>query len=149
MASKVAFKAQIRDDQESHKQWLLEVWQGSLQEMIAIAQTPISMGGNMPVRTGFLRASAILEKGSTSIPSVDNPDENGSYAYDEGRINLVIASTNLNDTITFGYAASYAAAQEYGANGRQGHRFLGLAVQQWPEIVARQDAAARNRLGLK
>jgi hypothetical protein len=60
---------------------------------------------------------------------------------------LAIAGATIGDTIEGGWTANYARHVEYGARGRQGRRFAGQAAAQWQQIVARQSAALRERIG--
>ena len=101
--------------------------------------------GNLPVDTGFLRASLIA---STSImPTIreGNVGEDGkSYQYTEDQIALVIAGADLGQTLYLGYTAAYARHIHYGTKkGVTGRQWVTLAAQRWPQIVAQVTAEAR------
>lgn len=103
-------------------------------------------GGNMPVDTGFLRASLMA---STKMPKPRGgaPEEGKTYSFDEGQVALVIAGAEIGDTLYAVYGANYARAVEYGHNGAPDRGFVRLAAQQWQGIVAEVAAEARSRAG--
>ncbi len=83
----------------------------------------------MPVKTGFLRNSLIAGlNGSTSLTGLN------SYV-------LAIGRMELGDVVFGGWTAEYAAAQEYGSQGRVGRFFMRGAAQQWQAIVAKNARA--------
>jgi hypothetical protein len=129
--------------------WVLEtkarmiaVRNASVQELVEIAQTPQAEGGRMHVDTGFLRASCLAFIG-TSLPAATVKPTSGAarYTFNAGQIGLVIAGAELDDVITIVWTANYARVREF-----LGDRFVGLAVQQWQQIVARNCIAARARV---
>jgi hypothetical protein len=93
--------------------------------------------GNLPVDTGFLRASLVATPGKAPPSLVTDNPTGRRKTYNPERINAVIASATLEQGINFVYTASYAYYVEMGARGRAGRRFVGLAVQRWPQIVSR------------
>jgi hypothetical protein len=103
----------------------------SAADVFAEAQRPVAEGGNMPVDTGFLRASLQTDSGGSASSGPD------SYL-------LAIAGMQPGDPITGVWTAEYARHVEYGARGRPPRRFVGQAAAQWPEIVARSVAKVRN-----
>jgi hypothetical protein len=111
------------------------------------AYGPVYSGGsgNLPVDTGFLRASLIANLGQPNFALQDKPENRDSFTYDEGRVALVISSATIKDKITAAYSAKYARAVEYGSHGRPGRRFVALAAQRWPQIVAEVAAEAQAR----
>jgi hypothetical protein len=117
------------------------VFRDAAQSVVLEMLTPITEGGNMPVRTGYLRASG--RASTEALPRIDpaaKPPEDAtpnSFAADVGQFSLVIAGASLDQTIYFGFTAAYAQAQE---NKR---RFVGLAAQRWPTIVAESTAKAK------
>lgn len=117
----------------------------SAQRVVEIMQTPVAKGGNMPVDTGFLRASLQGAIGQGGFTPRENPNPDGSFAYDAGPITLVIAGAAPSDAITVAYTANYSAAANYGARGRPGRQFVGLAAQQWPRVVSEVAAEAQRR----
>lgn len=106
-----------------------------------------------PVDTGFLRATLIasldgpqpLDK---AIPDGTPPGlskKGGKRSFeDPTQYDLVINAAELGQTIYVSFTANYAAHVEYGANGRAGMGMVRLAVQAWPQHVARavQEAKA-------
>lgn len=92
--------------------------------------------GNMPIDSGFLRASLVVVKGSDLPPLRPNPPEGKTFTYDPGQVDLVIAECAITDPITAAYTAAYARRIEY-----SGYRFVALAAQQWSRIV---DEVARE-----
>lgn len=109
-------------------------------------------GGNMPVDTGFLRASLLAS--SDSMPQMSDdaqPKEGGSYSYSSGPISLVINETPLGGKIYCGYTAAYAARINYGFTGNDalgrhysqaGRMFVELAAQKWPQFVKQAEERA-------
>lgn len=134
-----SFSATIDDWVAETKQRLEAVFKESAQRVIAIAQTPVGAGGNMPIRTGFLRASI---RGSLSqMPMIDlksRPVEGQVYAAGS-EIVLVIASARLGQTVYVGYTAGYAGHQEI----KRG--FVRLAAMQWPNVVSQVCAELKGR----
>ena len=94
-------------------------------------------GGKMPVDTGFLRASFVVDIGSMPAgPSRGAPG--GSYAADTS-YTLKLKGMKLGDTVYGGWSAQYAVYMEH----RYG--FMRSAAQNWQPIVAAvvQEAKAR------
>lgn len=123
------------------------VYRESAQRVISLMQTPVGQGGNLPVDTGFMRASLQVDLGLGLPAAMDKPDGVPAFAYDPGQVNLTLAGADIKTPITAAYGARYSAAQEYGARGRQGRRFVALASQQWPRIVNEVALEAQARSG--
>lgn len=123
------------------------VFKESAQRVIVVMQTPVAKGGNLPVDTGFLRASLMATIGPPTASTTPNPGGEGKHSYDAGAVSLVIANASITDTITVVYTANYARFQEYGAHGKPGRRFVALAAQQWQAIVAEVAREAQARAG--
>jgi hypothetical protein len=121
------------------------VYKESAQRVIAEMQRPVGVGGNMPVDTGFLRASLMAELGTPNFGLRDNPG--GKAVYDAGQVSLIIASAKITDPITAVYTANYAKFVNDGARGRAPRQFVGLAAQQWPRIVDEVCREAQGRAG--
>lgn len=109
---------------------------------IDIAQTPMAKGGRMRIDTGFLRASGQVSlTGMPTGPTRGNPDDGKNvYQSNEPQIAIVIAGAKLGSTIFFGWTAAYALARE------SKDAFLRLAVQQWPQTVARVTEELKQRI---
>jgi hypothetical protein len=145
------FSAEVKSDVAQTKEWMLAVFRESAQRTIEIVQTPVSQGGAMPVKTGFLRASGQALIGDAGLPLVENPNPDAAPGsldtFNAGAVSLVIANAGIEDTITFAYTANYAIFANYGARGHAGHQFVGLGAQRWPQIVDQvsREAEARAR----
>lgn len=96
-----------------------------------------------PVDTGFLRASATASTVGFA-PLVDGRGIIGQ-TYQIDAYEVVIASSELGDTIYFNFTANYAAYVENGAKGRPPVKMVGLSVQNWQMYVDRAVARLRAR----
>lgn len=110
--------------------------------------------GNLPVVSGFLRASLMGVIGEGTFTATEPPKDGSGFSYDAGQINLVIAGSKLTDTITVAYTAAYARRMEYGFKGtdslgrkynQPGRAFVRLAAQQWGRVVQEVSAEAQTR----
>ncbi len=111
----------------------------SVQRTVEAAQTAVSAGGNMPVVTGFLRASGKASLGEPEVAVSFKPDEDDSFRYDATAASLTIAGAAITDTVYFTWTANYAAYVE----AKRG--FVRLAVQQWPQIVSQVSIEAAGK----
>lgn len=139
------FNATIDRWIEKSKKRMLIIAQQSTQDLVKIMQKPVGAGGNMPVDTGFLRAS--LETRIGTLPTgykQKTSKEPNSYKFDDAQYTLTINRMKLGDTIYGVYLASYAIDQEYGSQGRTGRGFVRLAAQQWQRLVRENVRKARN-----
>lgn len=93
--------------------------------------------GNLPVDTGYLRASLVVGRGTLNLPTT-TPPENGpqSYSWDPGDVTFAISGASISDPIEARYTAVYARVAEYGGKNRKARRFVALAAQQWQGVVA-------------
>lgn len=117
----------------------------SVQRFVDIMQTPVEAGGNLPVDTGFLRASLVAEIGAVSFSTRPAPAGDAKHSYNPAPINLVIAGASVTETISVAYTAVYARIANYGGQNRAARQFVGLAVQRWPQIVNEVAAEAERR----
>jgi hypothetical protein len=101
--------------------------------------------GNLPVDTGFLRASLVTGLAPLSVPTTTPPEDGGSFTWDDDQVTLTIRGADLDDVISCRYAAVYARVAEYGGPGRAPRRFVALAAQKWQGIVA--DVAREAQAG--
>ena len=131
----------VRNKVGKAKAYRLAVFRESVQRLAEIAQTPVGQGGNMPVRTGFLRASFIARLGLSVPTKTVRPKGGAQYAYSSGPIALVIAQASIDSVVTLAWTASYARSIE--------HRraFARLAAQQWRSIVRETEVKAKARAG--
>lgn len=113
------------------------VFKGSFQRLIIEdAQKPVAKGGNMRVKTGFLRNSGIAAIGG--LPS--GPDVNPGDILPEWDNSAMVVTLNrlkLGQTIFFGWTANYAIHRE----NQDG--FVRRATQNWQQIVNEVTAEAK------
>nr|DAQ80072.1 MAG TPA: hypothetical protein [Caudoviricetes sp.] len=104
--------------------------------------------GNVPVDTGFLRASLVVGIGTLSLPTTSPPENaTGPFDWDEGQVNLVLRGAKMSDPIEARYTAVYSRVAEYGGGSRRPRRFVALASQQWGAIVDQACQEAQRRVG--
>lgn len=105
---------------------------------------PAGEGGNMPVDTGFLRASLRVTKDSP-LGMTAASTTGVAITYSDAAAALVIGTAEIGDTLYASYTAKYAARINYGFAGtdslgreynQRGYQFVGLAAQKWPQIVS-------------
>lgn len=113
----------------------LAVFRESVQRLMSIAQKPVGEGGNMPVVTGFLRASADFQLNAPITGTIGNESGGVPLGAWEPRMIATLANCQIGDVIHIAWRANYAVHVNYGANGRQGYHFAESAVKQWPQIV--------------
>lgn len=116
-----------------------EVYKTATLRLIQDMQLPVSEGGNMPVYTGYLRASLVVSRNAPRTSHPRGPKTSNSpnsYTWDQGAAERVIRSARGTDTLFISYTAPYAAAQEYGTQGHVGKRFIGRALQNWHRHVS-------------
>lgn len=133
-----SFAAQVGAFASKTKERMTAVRNAAVEATIEQMQTPVGKGGNMPVKTNFLRGSMQVTTGAPIAASQPHPG-GASYTYDSGQVTLVLANAPLDAVIYAAYGAKYAPFQEYGARGKPGRRFVALAAQNWPRNV--EDAA--------
>jgi hypothetical protein len=119
----------------------------SAQRVVELAQTPVAKGGNIPVDTGYLRASLHASLNGSVPPLQGKPEAGGPVRYDDTAVSLVISNAKVGDVITFAYGANYARYVHFGARGRAGRPWILLAAQNWPRIVDEVTAEAKRRAG--
>lgn len=141
------FSAQVADWVKNGKTACEAVFRESAQRVVDIMQTTRGAGGNMPIDTGFLRASLVAS--STSMPQIRadaKPAPGASYGYDSGPIALVINNTPLGGKVFTGYTANYSSYAEFGTSKTPARLFVTLASQKWPTIVKQVEAELSARL---
>ena len=138
-----SFAAQMSDWTRETKERMRAVHKGSAQAIVRVMQTPRGEGGNLRVDTGFLRASLVATTGAAMPPQTMKPDGVKAFRYNPGPINLIIANADIKDPITVVYTANYARPREYGARGQAADRWVALAAQRWPQVVAEECAKAQ------
>lgn len=143
MAQK-SFSAQIDDWVRKTERRTEAVFKESAQRVFASALVPVGAGGNMPVDTGFLRASF---QATINAPVTGVKHRTGGTTYPvTDQYALVIAGAKVGDVIYGTFTANYARHVEYGTRGRAGRGFVRLAAQRWPTIVNQVVAEAKARV---
>lgn len=141
------FGAQISEWASRTTQRMEAVFKESTQRTVARMQTPVGAGGNMPVDTGFLRAS--IRASTESMPRIDpgaKAPAIGVVPQNDDDVTATIINAKLGQTIFVGYTASYAAHVEYGTSRMAPRAFVGLAVEQWPATVTQVCEELRGRV---
>lgn len=141
-----SFAAQVSAWVAETKKRQEAVYKESALRVFILATTPVGKGGNLPKDTGFLQNSAAVTLDGSIPAKRYKPKDAKAYA-DVGRdeLALVIARATTDKPITLAFTANYARYVENGARGRAGRKFVGLAAQQWPRIVADVCQEAQTR----
>lgn len=143
-----SFSAQVDEWVRQTEQRTTAVFRESAQRVIADMQTPVSAGGNMPVDTGFLRASLQVAINAAPAPVARPNPGGGLHAYSDGSVAATIGGAEIGDLITASYGAAYARAIEYGSEGRAPRAFVRSAAQKWPSIVAAVASELKGRVAM-
>jgi hypothetical protein len=139
-----SFSATVDAWTRKSKKRMRVVFQSSVQDVVEVMQTPVGAGGNMPVDTGFLRASLEAKIGSPPQGYRVKSKFDFGYQLDSAQYTLTINQADIGDVIYAVYLAEYAWFQEYGSQGRAGRAFVRLAAMQWSRIVQTNVRKARN-----
>lgn len=116
---------------------LTALLRNSVQELAKVASTTIPNGGRVPVRTGNLARSVIVDN---KPPQVIDGVATGDFS-------LGIANIKPGDTVYLGWQARYSKRVNYGFVGadslgrvynQSGAGFAEATAAQWPRIVARE-----------
>lgn len=143
-----AFMAAVDKQIADTKAKIDAVSKESAQRLVEIMQTPRAKGGNLRVDTGFLRASLRAAIGNANFELVQKPDgDSAAYTFDMASISLIIAEAGSSDAVEVVYTATYARPREYGSRGQPGDRWVALAAQQWPRVVAEVVQELKARTG--
>lgn len=135
-----SFSAQVGEWAAKVEGALEAVFRESAQELVTEMQALV------PIDTGFLRAS--LQASKTAMPVLSLANPGGTFAPDNGQIELVIAGSEIGETIYLGYTANYGAYVHYGANGRPPRPWVDMVAQRWNDIVQAKANEVKSRLGL-
>ncbi len=111
----------------------------SVRDLAVEVRTPVSQGGNMPVRTGNLRNS--LKASTTGVPSATYmPADTERLADPMSQINSVINTSTLGDKISLGFSVAYAlyVVRKY--------MFVDLAAMKWSQIVRNVVDEAKRKI---
>lgn len=116
---------------------LTALLRNSVQELAKVASTTIPNGGRVPVKTGNLARSVV----------VDNKPPQVIEGLAKGDFSLGVAAIKPGDTIYIGWQAKYSRRLNYGFVGadslgrtynQAGYGFAEATAAQWPAIVARE-----------
>lgn len=116
----------------------------SVQELAKEAATTIPNGGRVPVKTGNLARSVVVDN---KPPQIIEGLAAGDYS-------LGVAAIKPGDTIYIGWQAAYSRRLNYGFVGadslgrvynQAGYGFAEAAAAKWPDIVTRQAAKIGGR----
>ena len=142
------FEAQVDAWCRETEARMTAVFRESVKRTVAIMQRPVSGGGNMPVDTGFLRASI---RASLSVMPTLNMAKGvgGGGRYDPNAVVLVIASAQLGQTIYIGYTANYAGFVEYGTSRTRPRGYVANATRQWSATVTQVVADLKGRIAAR
>jgi len=100
---------------------------------------PIGAGGNMPVDTGFLRASIMVQRNALTAQTTTN--DAGTPVPQRNEYLLEIAQVKGGDTIFVAFTANYAKYKE------NKHAFMRLAAQNWTTTVGTVTMELKTRAG--
>lgn len=123
---------------------LTALLRNSVQELAKVASTTIPNGGRVPVKTGNLARSVV----------VDNKPPQVIEGLAKGDFSLGIAAIKPGDTIYIGWTAAYSRRMNFGFVGadslgrnynQSGFGFAEAAAAKWPSIVAAQAAKLSRR----
>lgn len=104
---------------------LLAVAKQATDEIVQIAQNPVGRGGPMPVDTGTLRNSLVVELNGAKVGE-------GADSYVLG-----IADLELGDVVTVAWTADYAVPRHYKppSFGQGGGMWRDVAADRWQDTV--------------
>lgn len=126
---------------------LTALLRNSVQALAKEASSTIPNGGRVPVKTGNLGRSVVIDNKPPVV------DAKGVVHASEG-FSAGLAAIKPGDTIYIGYTARYARRQNYGFAGvdalgrtynQTGFGFAEAAAAKWPAIVAEQAAKISGR----
>lgn len=146
MTSGADFAAQVSAEVDQFEGAAQAIFADSVTELVELAQRMV------PVKTGFLVNS--IEASNAAMPQID-PAKHGGGEVKAATISAEIINGGYGATLFVGYTASYAARINFGFHGEDslgrkinqaGVQFVGRAAQQWPEIVARNEARIMGQL---
>jgi hypothetical protein len=115
------------------KEKMLTVARESINDVIRDAQVPVSKGGKMRVKTGFLRSTGLASL-NAPVRGPSRGDKTKTYAWDGTLHELVLGKMQIGDYFYFGWTANYAQVRET-YDG-----FLISALDRWKEYVNRSVA---------
>lgn len=144
--AKLGFSDIVEQFGEDFPEAVEALYKESTQEVVGKMQLSKKNGGNMPVKTGFLRASLLASV--SALPAIGSITGSGKREYNPSQVEATIAAATIENTLYFGYTAKYAAHVEYGAEGRAPAGFVRLAAQSWLPLVATNWTRIRQQFGM-
>lgn len=142
------FAAQIEDWAKNSEALLEGIFHEASQRVTDAMTLARGLGGNLPVDTGYLRASI---QASNVAPPPINPGSSGNagqkYAFNSGPIALTINNTKLGGTVWVCATANYSTHVEFGTSKQPAALFVTQAAQRWPQIVNEVQAELKGKLG--
>ncbi len=144
----LSFAAQVSEWAKAELEREEAVFQTAAQEVANEVRVPVAEGGRMPVDLGNLRRSLMASTSDMPTIRADKTE------FQDNGIELVIAGSQLGDTVFLGFQAAYAARMNYGFVGtdslgrtynQAGFGFVDAVAQRWPQIVTQAEAKVRNR----
>ena len=110
---------------------------------------PRDGGGNMPVKSGYLRASA--RASYRVMPRIlrSRQGKEGQFYSPSRQVQEAIEALPTGGKIHIGFQAAYAAKANYGGAKQKGSLFLEQAAQKWKSNVAVTEDEVGKRLGVK
>ena len=138
-----SFSAQIDKWVNETKDRMVAVHGLASQKVIDAILTPVSKGGNLPLKDGFLRASFQVSL-STPILGFTEKKGKGPAPQRDSEIELSLGGLGIGDDIYGVFSAAYAMRMEYGFVGQDalgrnynqsGYGFVRLAAQKWQTFV--------------
>ena len=123
---------------------LTALFKNCVQDLAQEAAKTIPNGGRLPVLTGNLSRSVVIDN---KPPTIKEGDASGN-------ITSGIAAIKMGETTYLGWQAVYSRRQNYGFVGadslgrvynQAGYGFAEATAAMWPDIVIRQAAKMGNR----
>ena len=145
MANNRKFIADVSRFADKTADQMLLVARQSIDDVVRIAQTPVAKGGNMPVDTGFLRNSLVVELRNAEAAK-GTPDDGKESNTSLDAVTLGLSSMQLGDPFSVAWVAEYALRRHYGFKGTDslgreynetGMLWRDNAAQKWSRIVAK------------
>ena len=140
----MSFSADLKRYKNLSQKMLTAVVRESVEEMAVEASKPVARGGKMPVITGFLRGSVVLDHGRTPPPNRVLRNKPRGVVSVPFSGDLSAAGMKMGDFAAIQWTARYAVHVEYGAGGRAARLFATSASKKWPAIVAKNAKEAER-----
>lgn len=155
MPENLSFSATVQAFAKKVKARELAIFRESSQRVIDEMREPISLGGRLPFKTGFLRASLMASLGDPGFSVTYRHSGTVAVPQNDTAVSLVIAGATITDRINAIFTASYAMRMEYGFVGadslgreynQSGYGFVRSAAQRWKTIVREVCAEVKAKI---